>query len=143
MSARELAMTGLREVLETATQLDVHRATDIPLSAQEASEVSQIWLGEGDAIIEPMFSPLLYSVTRTAEVRLLVTGADEAVRDAETDRLLGLIGSQFLGDRTLGGVVEFAELNPPIFDVSEANGAARVALLPVVLTYTTPDPAGA
>ncbi len=143
MSARELAMTGLREVIEAATHLDVRRATDIPLQADEAVESAQIWLGEGDVIIEPMFSPLLYSVTRTAEVRLLVTEADEARRDEESDRLLGLIGAQILGDRTLGGVVEFAELNPPIFDIAEANGAARAALLPVVLTYTTPDPAGA
>ena len=143
MSARELALDGLREVIKAATHLDVRRATDVPLTEEEAAQGPHIWLFEGDAQIEPMFSPLLYSVTRTVEVRIYVTAQNEEERDAEADRLLTSIGDQLLGDRTLGGAVEFAELSPPTFETSEANGAARYALLPVVLTYTTPDPAGA
>ena len=45
-------------------------------------------------------------------------------------------------DRTLGGVVEYAEIGPPKFDELAPEGASgiKACLLPVVLNYSSAGP---
>ncbi len=45
-------------------------------------------------------------------------------------------------DRTLAGVIEYAEIGPPKFDelAPDGTGGIKACLLPVVLHYSSPGP---
>lgn len=143
MNARAQALAALREVAEAATGIVVRDLDDVALAAEEKSREPQIWIDPGEATIEPMLSPLIYDVRRTAYLRVLTLGADTGERDAEADRVIGEIGAALLADVTLGGAVEYAAAQPPVFEVGEADGAAAGVLLPVEMTYLSPNAAEA
>lgn len=134
-SKRETAMTALAAAL-LETNAVVWRDTDI---SREIPPDGLIEVTEGDSNIESiMLSPLSYNMEQPAEIRAAITEADEDLRDAAMDRLLLAIAAQIEADRTLGGAVDFAEIGPPSFQSLEADGAAKVALLTIILSYNAP-----
>ncbi|PKP68829.1 MAG: acyl-CoA transferase [Alphaproteobacteria bacterium HGW-Alphaproteobacteria-5] len=93
--------------------------------------------GEPDVTL----SPLLYHYQHRAEIEAVVQGAD---RDGTFDALCASIGTTLAGDRTLGGLCDWVEAEAPRPVDLPVEGAAslKVAVIPVVLHYTTADPLG-
>ena len=58
------------------------------------------------------------------------------------DGLLMELAALIEVDRTLGGVIEFAEIGPPKFDelAPDGTGGIKACLLPVVLHYSSSSP---
>lgn len=131
-SARETAINALATAL-LATDAQVWRATDL---VRDIPPEGLIEVAEGEATSETSFSPLRYHVTQAAGLRVAWTAADEPSRDAALDALLIRINSTLLNDRTLGGAVTWLEVGDPSFEALEADGAAKVALVPITLFFT-------
>lgn len=130
-SKRETAMAALCSAL-LDTNAVVWRGTDL---SREITPDGLIEVTEGDAATEIVLSPLGYHIEQAAEIRAAVTADDEHARDLAMDALLGSISTLILADRTLGGAVDFAEIGLPSFEALEADGAARVALFTVTLSF--------
>lgn len=140
---RETALTTLAAAVGTALGVTVTRESDIALD-HLLRGTPRVVLGDGTiSDSTPFFSPLTYEIIRRAELRIAYAAATEALRDSGIDAVLLTIGATIRGNRTLGGAVEWAECQPPEADSAEMDGAARVVLLPVDLTYTTADLAAA
>ncbi|MDT8329190.1 MAG: acyl-CoA transferase, partial [Roseovarius sp.] len=90
---------------------------------------------------EPEFtlSPLTYHYEHRAEIEAVVLRPDN---DAAFDALVGPIGAVIIADRTLGGAVEWAEVEAPApQDLPGDNGGViKAAIIGVVLHYSTSDP---
>jgi hypothetical protein len=84
-----------------------------------------------------ILSPLSWQVEHRAEIEVTVAGTTAAARLALLDSLLLDIGAAIIGDRTLGGAVEWAQPGAPDFDDVEIEGAAaaRAATIPVTLFF--------
>ena len=131
-SKRETAVQALAEAL-LATGAVVWRGSDL---RQEIPPEGLIEVTEGDAESEISFSPLRYHVAQLCELRCAVTADDEPARDAAMDALLIRLSATLVADRSLGGATETLELGEPSFEALEADGAAKVALVPVRLFFT-------
>ena len=141
----ETALAALVDALEAAVAgaeptdpaPEVIRNADLP---EEVPEIGLIILRDGaQGGVEESFSPLRYHVEHTAEV--VVLAPDEGGRDA----LVALVSAGLVEDRTLGGEVEWLQVDPVSLDVAEFEGAAGVlaVALPVTMAYTTlASPAG-
>jgi hypothetical protein len=132
----EAALVALASALDGATTLEVLRNSDRP---EEVPAGGLVVLRDGaqqDA--EATMSPLRYHVEHLAEVVIL------AATESERDALLADMSAAVIADRTLGGVVEWAEVLPVSMDLADFDGAEglRGALMPVALHYiTTGSPA--
>jgi len=95
-------------------------------------------MGEPDVSL----SPLTYHWQHQVVIELFVADPDAAVRDARMDGLLTELASLIEADRSLGGVVEYAEIGPPKFDQLAPDGTSgiKACLLPVVLHYSSSGP---
>jgi len=133
MSTREDAFAALVTALETTGAL-VSRETDIP---ETIPPEGYIVVSEGAADVEAVMSPLTYLIDQTADVDVMVVGVDETARDTALDVLLVAVSEAITADRTLDGAVEFAEIGAPEFEPIEANGPAKAARFPIVLSFTT------
>jgi hypothetical protein len=91
---------------------------------------------------EVSLSPLAYHWQHQVAVELFVADADAAARDARMDGLLTELAGLIEADRTLGGVVEYAEIGSPKFDELAPDGSSgiKACLLPVVLHYSSSGP---
>jgi hypothetical protein len=91
---------------------------------------------------EVSLSPLTYHWQHQVAVELFVADADAAARDARMDGLLTELAGLIEADRTLGGVVEYAEIGSPKFDELAPDGSSgiKACLLPVVLHYSSNGP---
>jgi hypothetical protein len=91
---------------------------------------------------ELSLSPLTYHWQHQVAIELFVADADASARDARMDDLLIELAALIEADRTLGGVVEFAEIGPPMFDELAPDGSSgiKACLLPVVLHYSSSGP---
>lgn len=132
-SARETALSALATIL-LETGAKVWRDTDITRAVPPAGLIE---ITEGDAIAEPMLSPIAYDVSQQAEILVAVTADDEPARDTALDALLAAIHTLVMADRTLDGAVDDTELGPPSFEAFEADGAAKAARLPCILHFRT------
>jgi hypothetical protein len=58
------------------------------------------------------------------------------------DGLLSELATLIEADRTLGGVIEYAEIGAPKFDglASDGSSGIKACLLPVVLYYSSSSP---
>lgn len=93
-------------------------------------------LNDGQQVgAEAMFSPLSYQITHRAEL-VLAAGA-EAGRAA----MLRQVADAIAADRTLGGLVMWAEPQAPNFDLGEWEGAAaaRAAELELEVWFLAAD----
>lgn len=132
-STRETAMLALVTALETTNAL-VSRDTGVP---ETIPPEGLIVVAEGAATIEPILSPLSQAVEQIIDIDVHVVGADETARASAIDDLLVAVSTALTDDRTLGGVIEFLDVEPPDFEVFEAAGAAKAARLSVILFFTT------
>ncbi len=88
---------------------------------------------------EVSLSPLTYHWQHQVAIELFVADADAAARDARMDGLLVELATLIQVDRTLGGVIEYAEIGPPKFDELAPDGSSgiKACLLPVILHYSS------
>lgn len=132
-SSRERAVKALVEAAKT-TGCEVWRDTDLE---RVVPPEGLIQIGEAEYTPEPMLSPLSYSHEMPADVMVTVIGVDELARDAALDALLIMLSNAIAADRTLGGVVEFADIGAPTFEAFEGDGPGKMARFAVTLCFTT------
>ncbi len=91
---------------------------------------------------EVSLSPLTYHWQHQVAIELFVADPDASTRDMRMDGLLLELAALIEADRTLDGVIEFAEIGPPKFDELAPDGTSgiKACLLPVVLHYSSPGP---
>ena len=91
---------------------------------------------------EVSLSPLTYHWQHQVAIELFVAEPDTSARDARMDGLLTELASLIEADRTLAGVVEYAEIGQPKFDelAPEGTSGIKACLLPVVLHYSSAGP---
>ena len=91
---------------------------------------------------EVSLSPLTYHWQHQVATELFVADPDAAARDSRMDGLLTELASLIEADRTLAGVVEYAEIGQPKFDelAPEGTSGIKACLLPVVLHYSSAGP---
>ena len=91
---------------------------------------------------EVSLSPLTYHWQHQVAIELFVADADASTRDTSMDGLLIELAALIDADRTLGGVIEYAEIGPPKFDelAPEGTSGIKACLLPVVLHYSSAGP---
>lgn len=91
---------------------------------------------------EVSLSPLTYHWQHQVAIELFVAAPDASTRDARMDGLLTELASLIEADRTLAGVVEYAEIGQPKFDelAPEGTSGIKACLLPVVLHYSSAGP---
>ena len=91
---------------------------------------------------EVSLSPLTYHWQHQVAIELFVADPDTSTRDSRMDGLLTELASLIEADRTLAGVVEYAEIGQPKFDelAPEGTSGIKACLLPVVLHYSSAGP---
>ncbi len=91
---------------------------------------------------EVSLSPLTYHWQHQVTIELFVADPDASVRDARMDGLLTELATVIEADRTLGGVIEYAEIGAPKFDELTPDGSSgiKACLLSVVLHYSSAGP---
>ncbi|MDP1524913.1 MAG: hypothetical protein Q8M20_03820 [Rhodocyclaceae bacterium] len=91
---------------------------------------------------EVSLSPLTYHWQHQVTIELFVADPEASVRDARMDGLLAELAALIEADRTLAGVLEYAEIGPPKFDELAPDGSTgiKACLLPVVLHYSSAGP---
>jgi len=91
---------------------------------------------------EVSLSPLTYHWQHQVAIELFVADPDAATRDARMDSMLTELASLIEADRTLGGVIEYAEIGPPKFDelAPDGTGGIKACLLTMVLHYSSLGP---
>jgi hypothetical protein len=91
---------------------------------------------------EVSLSPLTYHWQHQVAIEIFVADPDASERDKRMDGLLVELAALIEADRTLGGVIEYAEIGPPKFDELAPDGVSgiKACLLPVVLHYSSSGP---
>lgn len=83
-----------------------------------------------------------YEIVHVAEVEIYVMHGDGDRRDSQFDAIVEAVALALAADRTLGGAVDFAEIEPPERELLAVEGlpAIKTALLPVALAFVSPHP---
>jgi len=91
---------------------------------------------------EVSLSPLTYHWQHQVAIELFVADPDASTRDSRMDGLLTELASLIEADRTLAGVIEYAEIGAPKFDelAPEGGSGIKACLLPVLLHYSSAGP---
>ena len=91
---------------------------------------------------EVSLSPLTYHWQHQVAIELFVADPGASARDMRMDGLLLELAALIEADRTLGGVIEYADIGPPKFDELAPDGSSGIkgCLLPVVLHYSSSGP---
>ena len=141
MSQRENAIGALFAVLgELSLGATVKRNAALP---ERVSDQAMAILRDGEmGEPEVSLSPLTYHWQHQVAIELFVAEPDASARDARMDGLLVELATLIEADRTLGGVIEYAEIGPPKFDELAPDGTSgiKACLLPVVLYYSSSVP---
>ena len=141
MSQRENAIGALFAVLgQLSLGTTVKRNAALP---ERIADHAMAILRDGEmGEPEVSLSPLTYHWQHQVAIELFVADPDASARDAGMDGLLTELASLIEADRTLGGVIEYAEIGPPKFDelAPEGTSGIKACLLPVVLHYSSPGP---
>ena len=135
MSVRETALAALSARLGAALAArnpapKVLRNETVP---QRLPAGGLVVVRDGETVEETaILSPLAWAIEHRADVEVVATTG------ALLDALLIDVAAAIVGDRTLGGAVEWAQPGAPSFDDAEAEGAAaaRAASIPVTLFFT-------
>ncbi len=140
-SQRESAIGALFAVLgQLSLGTTVKRNAVLP---ERVSEHAMAILRDGEmGEPEVSLSPLTYHWQHQVAIELFVADTDAAARDARMDGLLTELAGLIEADRTLGGVIEYAEIGSPKFDELAPDGSSgiKACLLPVVLHYSSSGP---
>ena len=141
MSQRENAIGALFAVLgQLSLGATVKRNAALP---ERVSDQAMAILRDGEmGEPEVSLSPLTYHWQHQVAIELFVADPDARARDARMDGFLVELATLIEADRTLGGVIEYAEIGPPKFDelAPDGTGGIKVCLLPVVLHYSGSGP---
>jgi hypothetical protein len=141
MSQRENAIGALFAVLgQLSLGTMVKRNAALP---ERIADHAMAILRDGEmGEPEVSLSPLTYHWQHQVTTELFVADPDAAARDARMDGLLMELATLIEADRTLAGVVEYAEIGPPKFDelAPEGTSGIKACLLPVVLHYSSAGP---
>jgi hypothetical protein len=140
-SQRESAIGALFAVLgQLSLGTNVKRNSALP---ERVSDHAMAILRDGEmGEPEVSLSPLTYHWQHQVAIELFVADPDANARDARMDGLLLELAALIEGDRTLGGVIEYADIGPPKFDELAPDGSSgiKACLLPVVLHYGSSGP---
>ena len=138
MSQRENAIGALFAVLgQLSLGTTVKRNASLP---ERIADHAMAILRDGEmGEPEVSLSPLTYHWQHQVAIELFVADPDAAARDARMDSLLSDLAILIEADRTLAGVVEYAEIGPPKFDelAPEGTSGIKACLLPVILHYSS------
>ena len=141
MSQRENAIGALFAVLgQLSLGATVKRNAALP---ERVSDQAMAILRDGEmGEPEVTLSPLTYHWQHQVAIELFVADPDAAVRDARMDGLLVELATLIEVDRTLSGVIEYAEIGPPKFDELAPDGTSgiKACLLTMVLHYSSAGP---
>jgi len=141
MSQRENAIGALFAVLgQLSLGATVKRNAALP---ERVSDQAMAILRDGEmGEPEVTLSPLTYHWQHQVAIELFVADPDAAVRDARMDGLLVELATLIEADRTVGGVIEYAEIGPPKFDELAPDGTSgiKACLLTMVLHYSSSGP---
>ena len=138
MSQRENAIGALFAVLgQLSLGTMVKRNAALP---ERIADHAMAILRDGEmGEPEVSLSPLTYHWQHQVAIELFVADPDASTRDARMDGLLTELATLIEADRTLAGVVEYAEIGPPKFDelAPEGTSGIKACLLPVILHYSS------
>ena len=141
MSQRENAIGALFSVLgQLSLGTMVKRNAALP---ERIADHAMAILRDGEmGEPEVSLSPLTYHWQHQVAIELFVADPDASTRDSRMDGLLTELASLIEADRTLAGVVEYAEIGQPKFDelAPEGTSGIKACLLPVVLHYSSAGP---
>ena len=141
MSQRENAIGALFAVLgQLSLGAKVKRNAALP---ERVTDQAMAILRDGEmGEPEVTLSPLTYHWQHQVAIELFVADPDASARDARMDGLLVELATLIEVDRTLSGVIEYAEIGPPKFDELAPDGSSgiKACLLPVVLHYSSAGP---
>ena len=141
MSQRENAIGALFAVLgQLSLGTMVKRNAALP---ERIADHAMAILRDGEmGEPEVSLSPLTYHWQHHVAIELFVADPDASARDARMDGLLVELANLIEADRTLGGVIEYAEIGTPKFDelAPDGTGGIKACLLPVVLHYSSTGP---
>ena len=141
MSQRENAIGALFAVLGQLTLgTMVKRNAALP---ERIADHAMAILRDGEmGEPEVSLSPLTYHWQHQVAIELFVADPDTSTRDSRMDGLLTELATLIETDRTLAGVVEYAEIGQPKFDelAPEGTSGIKACLLPVVLHYSSAGP---
>ena len=141
MSQRENAIGALFAVLgQLSLGTMVKRNAALP---ERIADHAMAILRDGEmGEPEVSLSPLTYHWQHQVAIELFVADPDTAARDSRMDGLLTELALLIEADRTLAGVVEYAEIGQPKFDelAPEGTSGIKACLLPVVLHYSSAGP---
>lgn len=138
MSQRENAIGALFAVVgQLSLAATVKRNAALP---ERVTDQTMAILRDGEmGELEVSLSPLTYHWQHQVAIELFVAEPDASARDARMDGLLMELATLIEADRTLAGVVEYAEIGPPKFDelAPEGTSGIKACLLPVILHYSS------
>lgn len=137
---REQALDALHAALETVPGTTARRGGEFPTAVPVGGLLT---LRDGDpGDPEVTLSPARWHYEHRAEVEIVVQPVDPKDGPDEIDSLIERLGVVLALDRTLGGVIEWLEPVSPITEDLATDGAPGIfgAIVPVILTYTTPWP---
>ena len=141
MSQRENAIGALFAVLgQLSLGTTVKRNAALP---ERIADHAMAILRDGEmGEPEVSLSPLTYHWQHQVAIELFVADPDASTRDSRMDGLLTELAFLIEADRTLAGVVEYAEIGQPKFDelAPEGTSGIKACLLPVVLHYSSTGP---
>jgi hypothetical protein len=141
MSQRENAIGALFSILgQLSLGTMVKRNAALP---ERIADHAMTILRDGEmGEPEVSLSPLTYHWQHQVAIELFVADPDAAARDSRMDGLLTELATLIEADRTLDGVVEYAEIGQPKFDelAPEGTSGIKACLLPVVLHYSSAGP---
>ncbi len=140
-SQRESAIGALFAVLgQLSLGVMTKRNASLP---ERLSEHAMAVLRDGEmGEPEVSLSPLIYHWQHQVAIEIFIADPDASERDKRMDGLLVELAALIEADRTLGGVIEYAEIGPPKFDELAPDGLSgiKACLLPVVLHYSSSGP---
>ncbi len=140
-SQRESAIGALFAVLgQLSLGVMTKRNASLP---ERLSEHAMAVLRDGEmGEPEVSLSPLTYHWQHQVAIEIFIADPDASERDKRMDGLLVELAALIEADRTLGGVIEYAEIGPPKFDELAPDGVSgiKACLLPVVLHYSSSGP---
>ena len=138
MSQRENAIGALFAVLgQLSLGTTVKRNAALP---ERIADHAMAILRDGEmGEPEVSLSPLTYHWQHQVAIELFVADPDASTRDSRMDSLLTDLATLIEADRTLAGVVEYAEIGQPKFDelAPEGTSGIKACLLPVILHYSS------
>lgn len=141
MSQREDAIGALFAVLgQLSLGATVKRNAALP---ERVKDQAMAILRDGEmGEPEVSLSPLTHHWQHQVAIELFMAEPDTNARDARMDGLLMELATLVEADRTLGGVIEYAEIGPPKFDELAPDGTSgiKACLVPVVLHYSSAGP---